>query len=106
VRISVARRVVDCDLIAAGDVERDREDGGDRARVSFGHGDVVDGEGGEGIVGLRRRDAADCEWCRGVPQRCGLVTIGRRRKWSTEADDDEDEPEDAIHRLGDEEQEE
>ena len=105
-RCSIARRIVDGYLIAAGDVERDREDGGDRARVSFGHRGVVDGEAGERIVGLQRGDAADYGRCRRLPHRCELVTIGRRRQWRTETNDDEDEPRDAIQRLGDEEEEE
>ena len=94
-RGSVARRVVDGDLVAAGDVERDGEDGGDRARVSFGHGDIVDGEGGERRVGLQRSDSRDYEPCR---RRCGLVAGGAGCQWRGKTNDDEDRREDAIHR--------
>jgi hypothetical protein len=107
VRVYVACRVVDCGRLVAGDVERDREDCRGRAGVAFGDGDVVDGEPGEWGVGLESLGPREHDGGRVVVSKiCGLVTISRGRQRSTETHDDEDEPEDAIHRLGHEEQKE
>jgi hypothetical protein len=88
-------------LLAGGDVERNGEHGGDRARVAFRHRDVVDGQSGERRIGLERLHAA--EQARDgraiVASVCRLLTICCGCEWSAEPDDHEDEPKDAVHRL-------
>jgi hypothetical protein len=106
-RGSVACRVVDCDRLVAGNVERDREDCRGRAAVPLCGTDVVDGESGEWGVGLKPGGAGEHGGGHVVVSKIrGLVTISSGCQRSTEAHDNEDEPEDAIHRLGHPEQKE